>query len=542
MEPADALDGPTPEGADAPEGTPLADDVSEGGAPAESDGAPADAAVPEGDAVPEGGGAPEGDAQADSAEEPAALDVQADADALNDAVAADSSAEPDDPAADPTSDDIPEGTEVPEGGAAPQEEDDTDRILAELGFPVAGKAAAQTAGDVPLTDEPPRSLKERKKEVARRRRRRRRQKGNWLPEILAVLFAFLLIFGGAQFITDRFASLLGNELQLDQTLLDMYVNDEADLRAFYTKGSKDAPEVIFTSSDEAVAAVTETGHVTAVGSGTAIITCQPESGEAVNCRVNVRSPEDKPQEAAAQPPQDPAAAQAGSASSEETAYASENGAQEDPVETVPKVIYFTFDDGPGGDVTTELLDLLAEYNAKATFFLIGSNAAKYPELVKREFDEGHAVAIHTYSHNYTDIYESKKAFFKDFDKCEELIKSITGGQPRFCRMPGGSNNSYCTPKRARSIIKSLKKRGYRIFDWNALTGDADGGTHTVKEMVKAARTYIKDRKYPVVLIHDSADKTKTVKVMKRLLAYYAKRGYVFKSLEEYDGPEVLFMN
>ena len=137
-----------------------------------------------------------------------------------------------------------------------------------------------------------------------------------------------------------------------------------------------------------------------------------------------------------------------------------------------KTIYLTFDDGPG-PYTDELLDLLARYDVKVTFFITG-NYPDYFDCIKRAYDEGHTVAVHTYSHNYRKIYGSVQAYFDDFKACEELIYEYTGSYTKLFRFPGGSSNTVSSfnPGIMGALATYMRDMGYYYFDWSVSSGDA----------------------------------------------------------------------
>ncbi len=89
-----------------------------------------------------------------------------------------------------------------------------------------------------------------------------------------------------------------------------------------------------------------------------------------------------------------------------------------------KIAYLTFDDGPSGVITPQILEILKREEIKATFFVLGSRVELYPELVKREYEEGHYIANHGYSHVYTSIYSSPNAVLDEYNNTEARIKSI----------------------------------------------------------------------------------------------------------------------
>lgn len=202
----------------------------------------------------------------------------------------------------------------------------------------------------------------------------------------------------------------------------------------------------------------------------------------------------------------------------------------EPGEGVPdkKVVYLTFDDGPG-QYTAELLDVLAKYNVKATFFTCNTN---YPEMMAREAAEGHTVAIHSYTHEYSQIYKSEEAFFKDLYKQQDLIYQQTGVRPKLLRFPGGSSNSvsrkYCEGIMT-ELTQDVVNEGFQYFDWNVLSGDA-GETTDTDEVVKNVINGLKEHEdgYSVVLQHDIHGFS--VKAVERIIVWGQEHGYTFLPL------------
>ena len=109
--------------------------------------------------------------------------------------------------------------------------------------------------------------------------------------------------------------------------------------------------------------------------------------------------------------------------------------------TLPNTVYLTFDDGPSSR-TSEILDILKKENIKATFFVIGKEGEKEPEIMRRIVEEGHTLGIHTYSHVYTNVYASVESYLEDFNRTYELIYEATGLKTEIFRFPGGSINKY----------------------------------------------------------------------------------------------------
>lgn len=195
-----------------------------------------------------------------------------------------------------------------------------------------------------------------------------------------------------------------------------------------------------------------------------------------------------------------------------------------------KICYLTFDDGPSEN-TLKILDILQRYNAKATFFVIGAGKLDY---VKNIHEAGHAVALHSNTHNYKQIYSSTDAFFADLEALRSRVEAITGEKTVLMRFPGGSSNtiskSYCTGIMT-ELSRLVEERGYFYFDWNVDSGDASGHNIPAKKLVG----HIKAMDYSqygdiCVLCHDTAAKNTTVEALPEIIEYLSAQGYVFESL------------
>lgn len=137
----------------------------------------------------------------------------------------------------------------------------------------------------------------------------------------------------------------------------------------------------------------------------------------------------------------------------------------------PKTMYLTFDDGPSEENTARILDILKERGIKATFFLIGENVRKHPEMARRIVAEGHTIGIHCDNHDYDKIYASVESYIQDFETARQTVYEITGVDAKLFRFPGGSINAYNAGVRDK-IIEEMTNRGYVYFDWNASMEDA----------------------------------------------------------------------
>lgn len=196
-----------------------------------------------------------------------------------------------------------------------------------------------------------------------------------------------------------------------------------------------------------------------------------------------------------------------------------------------KTIYLTFDDGPSA-YTSQLLDVLARYGVKATFFVTNLDP-DYQDMIGRAFREGHSIGVHTVSHNYALVYRSKDAFFSDFRDMEEIIYNQTGSYTRLFRFPGGSSN---TVSRNYSygimsdLVKTMTDMGYVYFDWNVDSGDALGGAKTSYDVINNVAAECSEHAVCVVLQHDT--KGFSVDAVAGIINWGRNHGYSFKALDE----------
>lgn len=193
-----------------------------------------------------------------------------------------------------------------------------------------------------------------------------------------------------------------------------------------------------------------------------------------------------------------------------------------------KAVYLTFDDGPSKN-TTVILDALKAANAHATFFVIGKNIAGHEDLLKRMVAEGHTVAIHTYSHDYKAIYASVDAFLDDFQKTYQAIYDACGVYPTMFRFPGGSINSY-NAALYEQIIAEMTRRGFVYYDWSVSSEDATGKKLTSAQIAANVANGVAGSKHPVVLMHDSAEKTATAGAVQGMIQQLTAKGYICKAL------------
>lgn len=191
-------------------------------------------------------------------------------------------------------------------------------------------------------------------------------------------------------------------------------------------------------------------------------------------------------------------------------------------EDIQKEIYLTFDDGPSDKVTPKILDILKKENVPATFFIVGKHAETRKDILKRAHDEGHTLAVHSYTHNYKEIYKSAEALVADIEKCNELICSVIGEYTYLYRFPGGSYN--IAPEK----IRAVKELGYECVDWNASFRDSEISDPTAGKLYTAAISTVTDPHKIIMLAHDTTDKIETVWALQEVIRHFKNQGYKFK--------------
>lgn len=189
--------------------------------------------------------------------------------------------------------------------------------------------------------------------------------------------------------------------------------------------------------------------------------------------------------------------------------------EEDQTLIEGKKVYLTFDDGPS-DNTEKILEILKETKTKATFFVIGHTDEHSKAMYRRIYEEGHTLAMHSYTHQYQKIYQSVNAYKKDMTKLYNLLYDITGQKPKFIRFPGGSSNTVSNVD-MKDIILYTKKAGYTYFDWNVINGDATGQTLSDEQMINNVISGVDMYDSSVVLMHDCAGKEQTVRTLPAII-------------------------
>jgi polysaccharide deacetylase family sporulation protein PdaB len=185
------------------------------------------------------------------------------------------------------------------------------------------------------------------------------------------------------------------------------------------------------------------------------------------------------------------------------------------VPTDKKVIALTFDDGPNPVYTPQILSLLKEYHAKATFFVVGAYVQKYPEIAQQVVRMGHEIANHTYSHPNMRKLSSEK-IKAEIEQTKNAVFLTTGALPRLFRPPGG----YYGEK----VVRAAREGGNLVvmWSWHQDTRDwRNPGVRKIVEMVLANA-----RNGDIVLFHDNGgNRSQTVMALKEILPELERRGY-----------------
>ena len=198
----------------------------------------------------------------------------------------------------------------------------------------------------------------------------------------------------------------------------------------------------------------------------------------------------------------------------ETTEESEKGKQGVPEKNTRKV-YLTFDDGPSSH-TNEILDILSAYDVKATFFVVAKTEEEWKPVYQRIVNEGHTLAMHSYTHKYGEIYESMEAFSEDVTKLQNFLYDVTGQKCMFYRFPGGSSNTVSRVPMD-TMIEYLNSQGITYFDWNVTAKDATGGYVSADMIVENCIEGVKKQDTSVVLLHDAVGKETTVEALPLLI-------------------------
>ncbi|MDD6666481.1 MAG: polysaccharide deacetylase [Lachnospiraceae bacterium] len=217
------------------------------------------------------------------------------------------------------------------------------------------------------------------------------------------------------------------------------------------------------------------------------------------------------------------------------------GNKEDPLpesdpsllEGKEKIIYLTFDDGPG-PYTSQLLDILKNHNVKVTFF-VTHQFPEYQDMLKREAEEGHSIGVHSYTHDYKLIYSGEDQYWTDFNNMENVIEQETGYRTELVRFPGGSSNTVSRFNQGimTRLTQQVEGNGYTYVDWNVSSGDGSSKTST-ESVISNCETQCSSKNTSVVLCHDV--KQSTVNAIDTFLTWGEQNGFTFLPMSPHSNP------
>mgnify|MGYP000790211811 CR=1 FL=1 len=202
-----------------------------------------------------------------------------------------------------------------------------------------------------------------------------------------------------------------------------------------------------------------------------------------------------------------------------------------------KWVCLTFDDGPS-KTTPDVLSALNRAGVKATFFVVATgNNDKYLPLISEAAAAGHQIALHSASHEYSDIYQSSDAYWKDIDLLKERLSPyVRADGLRYLRFPGGSTNTVSRRYGGKGLMKQLKaeveQKGWQWVDWNVCAEDAVGGHPSADTIYRNVVRETGEQTHCIVLMHDSSTTRTTAEALPDIIRWYADNGYTFLTVAE----------
>lgn len=197
----------------------------------------------------------------------------------------------------------------------------------------------------------------------------------------------------------------------------------------------------------------------------------------------------------------------------------------------PKIAYITIDDGPYPETTPKILEILKEEDVKATFFVIGRQVEAYPQLLKEEYEQGHAIGNHSYSHDYNVLYRSPESFMADIKKNDDLIYNLIGIHTHILRAPGGTQGHFNV-----KYFNAVDAADYMVYDWNSSNGDTIARSVPTNQLVRNIEVQVPGKDRVILLMHDIGTKITSVEALPRIIHYLKKEGYAFGVLTPKVAP------
>ena len=201
-------------------------------------------------------------------------------------------------------------------------------------------------------------------------------------------------------------------------------------------------------------------------------------------------------------------------------------------ESCKKVVYLTFDDAPGGEVTKKTLDILKEENVPATFFIIGNQVKGQEDIILRMKNEGHSLGLHSFTHERSKLYGCSSDFINEMKQVQKALYDVTGENYSILRFPFGTNNS--TYRITNDMVNAVHSNGFKIYDWTQDTLDGANPNSSPDTILNRA---ISTKDNVVVLMHNAHANKNTSQALKGIIKYYKSQGYTFDKITV-DTPEI----
>lgn len=199
----------------------------------------------------------------------------------------------------------------------------------------------------------------------------------------------------------------------------------------------------------------------------------------------------------------------------------------DDVASVKKKVYLTFDDGPIPVITEKILDVLKEQNVKATFFVVGKEIPEREYILKRIYNEGNSIGLHTYSHKFKRVYYDEDTFIDEMVKTRKKISEVIHISPRAVRFPGGSSK-HLTYK----FLDKLHNNNMKVYDWNVDLYDGRKNSISVEKIITNSKNFKPQYSRIIILAHCNSNNLNTVKALPEIIKFYKNLNYEFATIAE----------
>lgn len=206
------------------------------------------------------------------------------------------------------------------------------------------------------------------------------------------------------------------------------------------------------------------------------------------------------------------------------------------ITTTGKLAFLTIDDGPSPN-TPKILSILSAKGVKATFFDVGIKVKAYPEFLKMEFNEGHAIGNHSWDHVYANLYKSPEALLDEATKTNELLEKVIGIRTPLFRAPGGTLGNLSI-----ASWNIMDANNYIIYDWNVSSGDGSPVYLPKQKLVENVLTQSKNKETAFILLHDSPAKNSSVEALPEIIDGLRKEGFTFSILSPDIKPPQFIRN